>query len=352
MKNSYNVIGIMSGTSLDGVDIAYCNFKFTNKWEYKIIKAQTIPYKLEWVNKLSEIYNTDARTFCETNALYGHYLGKLVKKFIEEHKIKPDFISSHGHTVFHQPEIGMTTQLGLGAAIMAESCLPVVCDFRTSDVALGGQGAPLVPIGDILLFEQYDYCLNIGGFANISHLENKKITAFDICPANFVLNYLSINLGQAFDKDGIIASSGMLNTSLLKDLNNLNFYKSPSPKSLGKEWVDKEIIPLLKKYNISTEDKLRTYSEHIALQISFVINSKKNSSLFITGGGTHNKFLIERIIKNSSSNIVIPNKLTIDFKEALIFAFLGVLRWTHQPNSLKSVTGAKRDNIGGCIYIP
>ncbi len=349
----YNVIGTMSGTSLDGLDIAYCSFTFSeNKWTFKINKAQTIKFP----NNLKDILKTAIKMsgldLMTTHNTLGNFIGESTNDFILKHNINRkniNCIASHGHTIFHQPETNLTTQIGNGANISAITKLPVICDFRTNDIALGGQGAPLVPIGDQLLFAEYDYCINLGGIANISFSENTDRIAFDICPVNIVLNKLSQNLGFEYDNDGEIAKSGKIDSDLLQQLNSLNYYKKSHPKSLGIEWIEKEIFPIINSATINTNDKLRTFVEHISIQISGTIN-QVNKTVLLTGGGTLNTFLAERIKANTPNNVVIPSDQIIDFKEALIFAFLGVLRLRNEPNCLKSVTGASTDNIGGCIY--
>ncbi len=356
IMQEYKVIGIMSGTSLDGVDLAYCHFKKDGAdWDFEIKASTTIVYNDPWKKKLSSLNTKEAQTFANTHAEYGHYLGVLVKNFIEKNKIKVDFVASHGHTIFHQPQHIFTSQIGDGAAISAECGLPVVCDFRSKDVALGGQGAPLVPIGDQYLFPHYDFCLNLGGIANVSFDLDKKRIAFDVCPCNIVLNYFSIQLGKEYDDKGEFASGGNLNSELLKKLNALPFYSIGSQKSLGREDIDENFFPVLNSMGISAQDKLNTFCEHIAIQISNVIvNSRPaaaNSRLLITGGGTFNTYLVSRIRELSGIEIIIPDETTIQYKEALIFAFLGVLRWRGEVNCLKSVTGAKTDSVGGAIYL-
>eukprot|EP01156_Anaeramoeba_ignava_P016757 Anaeramoba_ignava/a6281_14.p1 GENE.a6281_14~~a6281_14.p1 ORF type:complete len:348 (-),score=133.49 a6281_14:50-1093(-) len=343
----YKVIGLMSGTSLDGVDIAYCIFQQKeNKWEFKIEKAETIEYQEEWRKKLRNIENSTAFDFVKTNIEYGIFLGNLVKNFIEKNQINPKLIGSHGHTIFHQPDQQITCQIGDGAMISAISQLPVVCDFRKLDVALNGQGAPLVPIGDLLLFSDFPICLNIGGIANVSFDLNGIRIAFDICPANMVLNFLSEKKGELFDSNGKMAKNGNLDEELLTKLNSLDFYNKNEPKSLGKEWVFQKIIPILNDSQISIEDKLRTFSEHISFQIAKSLQKlEKSLNLLITGGGTYNSFLVQKIQEKTHHNVVIPSKEIIDYKEALIFAFLALLRKNNQINTLKSVTGAKKDSI-------
>lgn len=350
----YNVIGLMSGTSLDGVDIAFCRFVLRNKrWTYTIVQAETITYPSSWKKALLSLEKTDALNFQQTHVEYGFYLGKLVSNFVKKHRITVDFVSSHGHTIFHQPQKKLTVQIGSGSAIAAECKLPVVCDFRSLDVALGGQGAPLVPIGDKLLFSEYDLCLNLGGFANVSYEQKKERIAYDICAVNIVMNAICNRLGKEYDSEGKLARKGKINESLLNDLNALAFYKLPgnSPKSLGKEWVIKHIDPLIKKHNLAPTDVLSTYCEHIAIQIANSVKGKKSGKILVTGGGAFNTFLMERIQKHSTHQVIIPANKTVEFKEALIFAFLGVLRIRNEVNCLKSVTGAKRDNIGGAVYM-
>ena len=237
MKNSL-VIGVMSGTSLDGVDIVYCEFsEDSDKWTYKILFAETIPYDKSWEKSLSNLENSSAQEFVQLHNQYGHYTGRLISDFINRYGISPDFIASHGHTIFHQPENKTTFQIGNGAAIAAECGIPVVCDFRATDISLGGQGAPLVPLGDNILFASFDYCLNLGGFANISYEDNGRRIAYDICPVNIVLNKIVRSINKDYDHNGEIASKGNINDDLLAKLNDLAFYKEHFPKSLGKEEV-------------------------------------------------------------------------------------------------------------------
>ncbi|MGE0560967.1 MAG: anhydro-N-acetylmuramic acid kinase [Flavobacteriales bacterium] len=351
---TYRVIGIMSGTSIDGIDLALCDFikNDHSKWSFEIITSTTVEYDLYMKQKLKDAIHFSGFDLMLLHNEIGNLIGKSVNHFISDNKITKkeiDFISSHGHTIFHQPSKNITTQIGNGANISAITKLPVICDFRSIDVALNGQGAPLVPIGDKLLFSEYNYRLNLGGIANISFEDEDKIIAYDICPVNIVLNKLVGSINLHYDNEGKIARSGKLNLPLLKELNELSFYQKKPPKSLGIEWVEKEMFPILNKYEIELNDKLRTFVEHIAIQISNSITGK-NKSVLITGGGTYNTFLIDRLKEISSCKIVIPKKQTIEFKEALIFAFLGVLRHRNEVNCLSSVTGATSNNIGGCIY--
>lgn len=345
-EEKYHVIGLMSGTSLDGLDIAYVEFELNEKWHFELGICETIPYTEEWRIHLSNLHKQSISEIKEKDIKYGLYLGNLVQKFIQKNKLQVDFICSHGHTIFHQPEINYTLQIGNGQSIANQSQQTVICDFRSLDISLDGQGAPLVPIGDQLLFGDYDYCLNLGGFSNMSYQRNSIRKAYDICPVNIVLNDLAQQQGQPYDKNGEIAQTGCLIDTLFTQLNQLPYYEEKGPKSLGKEWVEQYIQPLLKQYsNIS--DLLNTFTEHVAFQIG---KNLQDGSCLTTGGGTFNSYLIERLKHHTKTNIHLPNKKIIDYKEALIFAFLGVLRYRNEVNCLSSVTGAKSDCSGGVIF--
>ncbi|HSV89219.1 MAG TPA: anhydro-N-acetylmuramic acid kinase [Bacteroidales bacterium] len=367
-----SAIGLMSGTSLDGLDLAWC--KFVQKpfgWEYKIISSETIEYSKHWEKRLRSATELPGRELLQLHEEYGRFLGATTRKFIKKYDIPPEtIIASHGHTVFHVPENGYTFQAGSGASIAAETGLTVVSDFRSADVALGGQGAPLVPLGDELLFPEYDFCLNIGGFANISFRRDKNRIAFDICPANILINHLVIAAripGESkikkqnhrrrfltFDPGGSIAKHGNLNAELLKELNELDYYKLTGPRSLGLEWVNENVFPIVDSFAISLEDKLRTIYDHIAMQISSVVKAEKGKNkILVTGGGAMNLFLLELIKSKSEpeARIVIPSQEIVHFKEALIFAFLGVLRILRRVNTLSMVTGSRYDHSGGAVYL-
>jgi anhydro-N-acetylmuramic acid kinase len=367
-RKGIKLIGIMSGTSLDGIDFCYVRFKNTEsdgkgKWSYEILKAEDESYPQELKNKLNTAQNFSALEYARLNSDYGLYLGTRIRDFIKRSGATPDYIACHGQTIFHQPEIQFTGQIGSGAGIAAKTGVDTICDFRTTDVALGGQGAPLVPIGDRHLFGDYDYCLNLGGFSNISfesfkeNPDGKRIatrTAFDISPVNYVLNYYMRTIGKDYDRDGALARSGKICRELLDKLNNLPFYTQEGPKSLGREWVENEVIPLIESYKISIEDKLCTFCEHAAIQTSRNVKGKEGggiSTVLVTGGGAFNKFLMERFQANAPQcKYVIPDAETVNFKEALIFAFLGALYVADIPNCMSSVTGAAYDCIGGALY--
>jgi len=347
----YRAIGIMSGTSLDGLDIVLCEFeKKGYSWDFSILEADTLTYSKEWKQKLLKAPHISGLELCRLDNDYGTFIGESIKNFLKSKKIKIDLIASHGHTLFHQPSDGLTFQIGNGANIASATTITTVCNFRALDVALKGQGAPLVPIGDLMLFPEYYYCLNMGGFANISYTWYKKRLAFDICPVNIIINKLANEIGKEFDQDGRIAGTGKVHQDLLILLNKITFYFVKPPKSLSREWVEKEFIPIIEKYNISIEDKLRTIYEHIAKQINRTLDSPVKKKILVTGGGAYNKFLIGLLKEKSHHQFVIPDPILVEYKEALIFAFLGTLRLRHENNCLSSVTGASHDNIGGVIY--
>lgn len=347
--NKIKVIGVMSGTSLDGLDLAAVEFTFQEKkWDFKIIAAKTVSYSESWLKKLIAAPTFSGEKLIELHSEYGNFIGKNINKFNKETDFEPDLIASHGHTVFHQPEKHFTFQIGNGAEIAAITKTKTVADFRTTDVALGGQGAPLVPVGDKLLFSDFEFCLNLGGFANVSFKKEGQRIAYDNCPVNFALNYFAEKQGFPYDKNGELGRHGQLNSNLLKELNNLDYYQQKPPKSLGREWMEEIFFPILQKYNISDLDKMRTLYEHVALQIAKISSAKGN--LLITGGGAFNIFLIERIKQHSMLNIVIPDPEIINYKEALIFAFLGVLRNQDKINCYASVTGATKDSSCGIIF--
>lgn len=355
-KNTYNIIGVMSGTSLDGIDLAHIIFTIKdNLWSYQILESETISYSSHWINQLKNAVSFSEEQLAQLNIDYTQLLAKVITSFIEKNNITNlDAICSHGHTILHQPQNGFTLQIGNLPNITSLIGIKVVCDFRVQDVQLGGQGAPLVPIGDRILFSEYDYCLNLGGFSNISYEDIDKRIAFDISPVNTVLNFYANKLGFDYDDKGKISRSGKVNQDLLNELNALDYYKKPFPKSLGFEFVKETVLPLIEKYAISVEDKMHTFTEHIAMQIALALQSipTRNGKLLVTGGGAYNDFLIERMqIHLPETKIIIPDAKTLEFKEALIFGLLGVLKLRNEINVLSSVTGAKHDHSSGKIYI-
>ena len=353
-RNKYKVIGLMSGTSLDGLDIVYCKIKVGKKSKkFEILSATTKKYAPDWKRKLASAHTLTASQLFSLDHDYGQYLAKATLDFIKENKINDvDFIASHGHTIFHQPKNGFTYQLGSGQTIYDVSGLPVVFDFRSLDVIRGGEGAPLVPIGDRYFFSEYDICLNLGGIANLSMEDNGKRIAFDFCFANMGLNFLSAKAGKEFDRNGVLASSGEINDIMLKQLKTV--YKPLRKKrpSLGREGFEKSIQSILDNETIPLQNRLRTFCESIAIETANAVPAKKNKmKLLVTGGGALNSFLVQTIrgkLKNKAE-VVIPQRQIIEFKEAVVFALLGVLRVRGEVNCLKSVTGANRDSSVGVM---
>lgn len=348
----------MSGTSLDGLDLAYCHIWEENKrWFFEIQQTKSVSYDDHMRLKLKNAIHLAAADLLAFNTTYGTWLGEETKQFIDEYDLEVDFISSHGHTIHHQPKNGFTYQIGSGQHIANASQYKVICDFRTNDIALGGQGAPLVPIGDRLLFEQYDFCLNLGGISNISFEHQGKRIAYDIGLANMILNYITQKIDVSYDNKGMLASKGTVNEQMLNALNDLVFYKLPFPKSTGYEWFLKEVVPILENTNDSIENLLHTSIDHICQQIAIQVHryiTKQESSLLVTGGGALNVFLMKVLQERlgETVRIVASNKELIEFKEALVFAFMGVLRLEEKTNVLNSVTGAKRDSSSGILYLP
>ena len=347
---TFYALGLMSGTSLDGLDICHASFTKddSGNWNFKMLNAETFPYSETWEHQLRNAIHLSAEEIFELHAEYGFYLGTKANEFIEKYSLKNiDLIASHGHTVFHQPQKKFTVQIGDGRAIKLLTDIPVIYDFRSQDVLMGGNGAPLVPIGDELLFSEFDACLNIGGFSNISFKEDGKRIAFDICPVNIVLNDFAKRLGKEYDENGDFARNGIVNDDLLLALNSIEYYQESPPKSLGMEWVSENISPKFKDEN--PETILATFTEHAAIQISVILNKFQVKKILFTGGGTYNTFLVERIKSKTEAEIIIPEDKIIDFKEALIFAFMGVLRMTNENNVLSSATGSSHDHCSGII---
>lgn len=361
----YKAIGLMSGSSLDGLDIVFATFHENGgKWTYEIAAADCYSYTKEWVIRLKDASGLNALDYQLLHADYGHFLGEQVNKFIAEKDLHYQIalIASHGHTVFHLPAKKMTAQIGDGSAIAAETKLPVVSDLRALDVAFGGQGAPIVPIGEKLLLSEYDYFLNLGGIANIScNLNASGYIAFDVCPANRVLNMLANDAVMEYDDEGRIARSGKLDTKLLEELNVMEYYQLNYPKSLANDFGTEIVYPMIKDTGIPTSNLLRTYTEHICVQIKNSIAGLKdlrqqraNTKLLVTGGGAFNTFLVERLqdqLKELHIDVVIPDEQLVKYKEALIMALIGVLRWREKTNVLSSVTGAERDSVGGALWM-
>jgi anhydro-N-acetylmuramic acid kinase len=347
--SEYYVVGVMSGTSLDGIDVAYLHFKKEEKWTYNIIHGETIVYTSSWETKLREAINCSESDLEDLNVNYTKLLAEEINGFIEKYQLKNiNAVCSHGHTILHQPEKGVTLQIGNLKSLSGLLQQTIVCDFRVQDVKLGGQGAPLVPIGDELLFSEFAYCLNLGGFSNISTESEGNRIAYDICPVNIVLNHYVQQLGKSYDDGGRIAASGEIHLELLDELNSLEFYQLDFPKSLGLEWVKENIFPLIDAFGLSVQDILRTFVEHCAIQISSQFHNL--GKVLITGGGMYNSFLINRIKSLSDNDVHMPENNLIEFKEALIFGFLGVLKLRGEINVLASVTGALKNHSSGVVF--
>lgn len=358
----YRAIGLMSGSSLDGLDIAYAEFQETSgKWNFEIKAVTCYPYHDEWIERLRNATMLKALDYQLLHTAYGHYIGEVVNRFIDENNLhhQVQLVSSHGHTTFHEPSHKMTSQLGDGAAIAAVTGINTVCELRALDLARGGHGAPIVPVGEKLLLGDYQLFLNLGGIANISFNNPDRYIAFDVCPANRVLNMLSAEANKAFDEGGQMASRGQIDEKLLSMLNGLDYYSMPYPKSLSNDFGVHVVYTLIKNKKIRSEDALRTYVEHVAFQIKRAIDlapiAVSGGRLLATGGGAHNDFLVQRInhfLGEYGIEVVVPEKRIIDFKEAIIMALIGVLRWREEANIFASVTGASADSVGGAVWIP
>jgi anhydro-N-acetylmuramic acid kinase len=355
----YKVIGLMSGSSLDGLDIAFTMLEeIRGQWKFEIVHAACIEYTEEMVNSHADHLNV--AEFLKLNTSYGRYIGEQVNQFIEKYNLhhQVHFIASHGHTVFHEPHNHTTCQIGDGASIAAVTGLPVISDLRALDVALGGQGAPIVPVGDKLLFGNYDYWLNIGGICNITVPHNGSTLAFDICAANQVLNILASEEGKQMDEGGEMASKGELLITVLEQLNGQEYYQKQPPKSLSNDMAKEIVFPILLQSEYKNSDRLRTMVQHIAEQIAAAVRKfpcgKEHGSMLITGGGAFNTFLIEKIseiLAPLNTQVVVPEPEVVKYKEALVMALIGTLRWREETNVLSNVTGASRDSIGGALWM-
>ena len=354
----YKILGLMSGTSLDGLDLAYCHFRQEKGiWTYEILETKSISYGKKQQKELKNAIHLGAEALIQLHNQYGTWLGEEASGFIKTKELEVDYIASHGHTTHHRPELGFTLQIGSGQHLANLCEKPVSCDFRTNDIALGGQGAPLVPIGDQLLFSEYDFCLNLGGISNISFDVKGKRIAYDIGIANMILNYITRKIGLEYDNGGELASSGTINPAMLKKLNDLKYYLLPHPKSIGFEWFLEEVVPIVGHTIDSTENLLHTAVHHICEKIAQQIHQNTKVAgqrVLVTGGGALNTFLIQTLTKKlgTETQVIVPGKTIIDFKEAMIFAFMGALKIEKQMNVLSSVTGAKRNSSSGVLYLP
>ncbi len=359
----YRVIGLMSGSSLDGLDIAFIEFdENRGKWHYEIKAANCVKYSEDWMHQLANATQLNAYEYLLLHSAFGKYVGEQVNTFIEKFNLhhQVQLIASHGHTTFHAPHLGMTGQLGDGATIAAQTGINVVSDLRALDVAFGGQGAPIVPIGEKWLFNDYSFCLNLGGIANISFREADKYVAFDVCAANKILNLLAQKEGKEYDEGGAIAASGQIITPLLTKLNTLDYYAAPFPKSLANSFGIETVFPIVETFEASTADKLRTYTEHISMQLTYSVQQlikrpmADTGKLLVTGGGAFNSFLIKKLqegLQSYNLAVTVPDATLINYKEALVMGLMGVLRWREEYNVMHTVTGATRNSIGGAVWI-
>lgn len=356
----YRAIGLMSGSSLDGLDIVFVELDDSGgTWQYEVKASACVEYNAEWLEKLQAVRTLSAHDYFTLDAEYGRFIGHEVNRFITDNHLhhKIQLIASHGHTVFHAPAAGVTVQLGDGATIAAITGINTVSSLRAMDVALGGQGAPIVPVGEKLLWAGYDYFLNIGGIANITTRNGNAFTAFDVCPANRMLNMLALLKGKPYDQNGALAAAGLVHEDLLTALNGLAYYALPKPKALANEFGTDVVYPLIQLFYLSAEDALRTYVEHIAQQVALATSNGEvttGKKMLVTGGGAFNSFLLERLTAHLSPlgiEVVVPEAEAVQYKEAIIMALLGVLRWREENTVLNSVTGATRSSIGGAVWM-
>ncbi|UPK70853.1 anhydro-N-acetylmuramic acid kinase [Chitinophaga filiformis] len=356
----YNVIGVTSGTSLAGLDLVFAALtEVRGKWTYEIKAAERLAYTPEWEEKLGGAANLPARDYLLLNSEYGHYIGHAVNQFISQHQLdhQVHFIAAHGHTIFHVPAQKMTAQLGDGAAIAVVTGLPVINDLRAMDIALGGKGAPILPVAEQLLFPDHRYRINLGENATMAVQKEGQLLAFDICPCNYVLDTLAETLGRSYDDEGKLAAGGVTDQPLLHALNELAFYNENYPRTLASKFGTGVVMPIIQQHQLSTQGKLNTYTHHIAAQIEKVIKDfqsqageEVSNSLLLTGGGTANIYLVKAI-----GEALQPLNITVTvqqepFRNALMIALLGALRWRQEPNALAAVTGAERDSVGGALW--
>ncbi len=360
----YNVIGLMSGSSLDGLDICYAQYEeVRGKWSAQILQAECIPYNDEWQRNLSFASQQNVPQFLRLHTTYGRYIGETVQSFIDKYELshKVHFVASHGHTVWHEPQANTSFQLGDGASIAAVLGLPVINDLRAMDVALGGQGAPIVPIGDKMLFGDYEMWLNVGGIANITlRKADGSDMAFDICVANQALNNLAQKAGKPYDENGILAAGGQLMQAELGSLRDAEYYKQTGPKSLSNEQAIGFVSEFIDNDNYSIEDRLHTIVHFIALQIEQSISANlsdeecSGKKILVTGGGAFNTFLMDVLKKKlveKGIEVVVPEAQIIAYKEALVMGLIGALRWREETNVLSEITGASRSSISGAYWM-
>lgn len=356
----YNVIGLMSGSSHDGLDIAFAEITdVRNDWTFEIKHAACIPFEKEMEHQLRHAATLPVPEFLKLHTAFGRWIGTQVVDFIHSNALyhKVHFVASHGHTVFHDPESKTSVQIGDGASISGITGLPTITDLRNADIALAGQGAPIVPIADHKFFSEYKYCLNLGGISNVT-INGAAPLAFDIAPANQVLDYFAQKAGKAFDENGALAAQGRVEETVLTALNALPYYKAEGPKSLANDY-SKQLIDIIEALNtLSTADILATLVAHIVFQITQAVEKypaeEGHAKMLVTGGGAMNQFLVAQLsaaLQTKAIEVVVPEDNIVKYKEALAMAFIGVLRWREEENVLSSVTGAAKNTIGGALWL-
>lgn len=347
----------MSGTSLDGLDLCAVEFERTNgRWTYRIHAFETIPYRgTLWPEHLTAAYRDRGALRTQVSHEFALWCQGQWLDFGARHQFAAHAVAHHGHTVEHDPLRGITVQIGHEASAFASSPIPVVGDFRSGNVARGGQGAPLVPLADRDLFEDFAVCVNLGGFSNASWTDGGGLRrAGDLGPCNGLLNPLAGELGRDYDPEGTYAATGTARPT--PDLEKLHYYGAPFPKSLGREWMETDFLPAFNaKRPNRTEDALATASAHIAWSIAQGLraaNAPKGPAL-LSGGGAYNTDLIRRLRETAPEwEWTVAPKDILEAKEALAFAYLGLLRLRGEPNVLASYAGGTADGCDGSIFGP
>jgi len=350
------ILGLMSGSSLDGIDMALCSFSgLGESLQWKLIHSVHVPFEPKWKKLLQDLPGSSAYDLSLADYDFGNLLGASSKKYFSD--FKPDYIASHGHTIFHYPALKMTCQIGNGAVIASASGINTICDFRSMDIGYGGQGAPIVSLFDLDFFGGLDVLVNLGGIANLTVPDKNQTIAYDIGPCNQLLNYLAGSIGLEYDQDGLLAAQGEIDQNLLKTLSGHSYFDRTFPKTLDNGYIFNEFVPILDKSKASVQDKLRTVVELIAKMLSREItmhlaNHKTKAGVMFTGGGAKNTFLMETFRKKAVGfEMIETDDEMIDFKEAIMMAYLGYLRVKGKINVLSKVTGASKDSIGGSIYL-
>lgn len=345
----YHVLGVMSGSSLDGLDVCLTKFNQSSSWAYEILAADTLDIPEALKLQLRQSDRLKARSLFLLDQQYGNWMGEQIRHWRSKNKHKVDLIGVHGHTVFHEPKEGFSIQIGNGANVCVATGIPTVDRFREKDIILGGQGAPLVPFGERLLWPQYQVFINLGGIANVA-THGSTTRAWDIAPCNQVLNHLAKLAGKDYDENGQIAREGALDPQWLENLRSLDYFSKPAPKSLSNQWTQE----VLHQAPNNIKDALNTYVHFLGEQIAADLKAVPDGQVvLITGGGAYNSYLIETIKKMSPGlQFVLPEHQLIAYKEALVFGLMALHRQLELPNVLSSVTGALRDSVSGVLHLP